>query len=199
MYLCYIDESGTPDMPGNTSHFVLAGVTVPIWHWTQADREIGAVMSQYDLAGAELHTAWLMRPYLEQAKIPNFEQLSRQARRSAVERARNVHLLKLQQSPGHRKTYMQARKNYDKSKEYVHLTYNERVSLVRDIADCVSQWGFARLFAECIDKLHFDPYRTARTIEEQAFEQVVSRFERFLTNITGGQQQKDVWVVSTRQ
>ncbi len=190
MYLCYIDESGTPDVPGNTSHFVLAGVTIPIWHWTQADREIGAIMSRYDLAGAELHTAWLMRPYLEQAKIPNFEQLSRQARRSAVERARNAHLLKLQQSSGHRKTYLQARKNYDKSKEYVHLTYDERVSLVRDVAHCVSQWGFARLFAECIDKLHFDPYRTARTIEEQAFEQVVSCFERFLTNITGGQQQK---------
>jgi hypothetical protein len=190
MYLCYIDESGTSDVPGNTSHFVLAGVTIPIWHWTQADREIGNIMARHDLADAELHTAWLLRPYLEQRKIPNFEQLSRLARRSAVERERNAHLLRLQQAPGNRKAYLQAKKNYEKTNDYIHLTYDERVSLVRDVADCVSRWGFARLFAECIDKLHFDPYRTGRTIEEQGFEQVVSRFERYLANIGGGQMQK---------
>jgi hypothetical protein len=33
MYLCYIDESGTPESSGNTSHFVLAGISIPIWHW----------------------------------------------------------------------------------------------------------------------------------------------------------------------
>jgi hypothetical protein len=30
MYLCYIDESGTPQIPGNTSHFILAGLAIPI-------------------------------------------------------------------------------------------------------------------------------------------------------------------------
>lgn len=38
------------------------------------------------------------------------------------------------------------------------------------------------MFAECIDKVHFDPARTTRTIDEQAFEQVVSRFEQYLVN-----------------
>jgi hypothetical protein len=38
------------------------------------------------------------------------------------------------------------------------------------------------LFAECIDKTHFDPTRTGSTIDEQAFEQIVSRFEQFLVN-----------------
>ena len=33
MYLCYIDESGTSDIPGNTSHLILAGLSLPIWHW----------------------------------------------------------------------------------------------------------------------------------------------------------------------
>ena len=26
VYFCYIDESGTPQVPGNTSHYVLCGV-----------------------------------------------------------------------------------------------------------------------------------------------------------------------------
>ena len=42
MHLCYIDESGTPDVPGNTSHYVLAGISVPdqFWksHQTQLDQ-----------------------------------------------------------------------------------------------------------------------------------------------------------------
>ena len=43
MYLCYVDESGTPDIPGNTSHFVLAGISTPVWHWKNCDQEIRAI------------------------------------------------------------------------------------------------------------------------------------------------------------
>ena len=43
MYLYYTDESGTSDIPGNTSHFVLAGVSIPIWHWRDADGEVIAI------------------------------------------------------------------------------------------------------------------------------------------------------------
>lgn len=189
MYLCYIDESGTPDVPGNTSHFVLAGVSLPIWHWNDADREISRILQRYDIVDQELHTAWLLRPYLEQSRITNFAQLTRSDRRSAVQRARAAHLLQLQQRRGQHKTYQQVRKNYKHTEAYIHLTYDERAQLVRDAADCVSQWGFARLFAECIDKIYFDPNRARRTIEEQGFEQVVSRFERFLSNISEPGQQ----------
>lgn len=62
------------------------------------------------------------------------------------------------------------------------LTYAERAAVVREVADRIGGWGFARLFAECIDKVHFDPIRSARTVAEQAFEQVISRFQRYLTN-----------------
>lgn len=48
------------------------------------------------------------------------------------------------------------------------------------MATAVSKWGFARLFAECIDKIHFDPLRAQSTIDAQSFEQVVSRFEQYL-------------------
>ena len=150
MYLCYVDESGTPDVPGNTSCFVLAGISMPIWHWSDADRDISQIMAKYGLKDQELHTAWLLRPYLEQSRIPNFRSLCYAQRRSAVQRVRNAHLLKLQQSRGRHKAYKQARKNYKSTESYVHLTYDERVQLIQEIAEHISEWGFARLFAECI-------------------------------------------------
>lgn len=188
MYLCYVDESGTPDVPGNTSHFVLAGVSLPIWNWRAADRDISALMRAYDLSDEELHTAWLLRPYIEQKRIPNFAALSRSDRRTAVEQARNAHLLQLQQRSGGRSAYNQARKNYSKTKAYIHLTHGERQALVEAVADTIGGWGFARLFAECIDKIYFNPNRANRTIQEQAFEQVISRYERYLRNISSNHQ-----------
>lgn len=179
MYLCYIDESGTADVPGTTSHFILAGISLPIWHWRDADREISDILVRYDLSGEELHTAWILRSYVEQQRIPNFSQLSRDQRRAAVERERNRQILKLQKSQD-RKSYRQQKKNFAHTKSYIHLTRDERRQLVWDVADCVSKWGFSRLFAECIDKIYYDPARTPRTVDEQAFEQVVSRFEQYL-------------------
>jgi hypothetical protein len=49
----------------------------------------------------------------------------------------------------------------------------------------VRDWNFARLFAECVDKIYFDPSATGTSVDEQAFEQVVSRFEQYL-QITSG-------------
>jgi hypothetical protein len=94
MYVCYIDESGTSAIPGNTSHFILAGISIPIRHWRELDRNISTLLKQYGLEGEEFHTAWLLRKYLEQSKIPNFEKMDRTARRAAVERERNIILLR---------------------------------------------------------------------------------------------------------
>jgi hypothetical protein len=193
MYLCYIDESGTSDIPGNTSHFVLAGLSIPIWHWRTADRDISDTLSHYGLSGKELHTAWLLRNYLEQSRIPGFDQLSHASRRAAVEQARTRELLRLQANPQKRKAYQQQKKNFAHTNPYVHLTRQERLDLVREVADKVSGWGYARLFAECIDKNYFDPSKSRNTISEQAFEQVVSRFERFLGNINVGPPSQDIF------
>lgn len=179
MYLCYIDESGTPELPGNSSHFVLAGLSLPIWHWKDADREIGRILDGYGLADAELHTAWMLRKYLEQLRIPGFEQLNRSQRRAAADRYRAGELLRLQRESDS-KAYRQAKKNFAQTIAYAHLTYQERRQVVQEVADAIGNWGFARLFAECIDKLHFDPAKTGRTVSEQAFEQVISRFEQYL-------------------
>jgi hypothetical protein len=182
MYLCYIDESGTPEIPGNTSHFILAGLAMPIWHWRDADREVTRVLTHYDLADAEFHTAWILKGYREQNQIQGFDGLSRALRRREVERRRNAKLLDLQRQQRHA-TYKQTKKDFIHTNAYVHLTRTERLSLVREVADVISHWGFARLFAESIDKIHFDPASSVRSVEEQAFEQVISRFQRFLTNV----------------
>lgn len=178
MQLCYIDESGTPDVPGNTSHYILAGLSVPDSYWKQHHTQLEKIKSRYGLEDAEIHVAWMMRPYYEQRLISGFESMTYEQRRSEVRRQRNAELLRLQRV--NRKGYRQTRKNYQKTEAYVHLTMDERRQSVTDIAKLISDWGVVRLFAECIDKLHFDPARTNRTVHEQAFEQVVSRFERYL-------------------
>ncbi len=185
MYLCYIDESGTSQIPGNTSHYVLAGISIPIWHWNDCDHEINQIKKKYSLENAEIHCGWIIRKYLEQSKIENFKNLSIPIRRSKVEELRKIEIFRLQRT-GNSKHYHKTKKNYRITSQYIHLTYEERKGFINEIAKCVSGWGFARLFAECINKIYFDPHRTGSTVDEQAFEQVVSRFETYLRIINTG-------------
>jgi Protein of unknown function (DUF3800) len=182
MYLCYIDESGTPEVPGVSSHFVLAGVSIPVWHWRGADRDVTNILVRYGLAEAELHTGWMLHSYYEQGQIPHFASLDWATRRAEVNRKRAAYLLHLQRA-GKPSTLRRTKKNYRHTAAYVHLTRSERLDCIRDVADCIGGWGFARLFAECIDKLHFDSAHAGKSVEVQAFEQVVTRFERLLSNI----------------
>jgi hypothetical protein len=178
MYLCYIDESGTPSIPGNTSHFILCGLAIPAYHWKDCDRDIARLKSKWLLQDCEIHTAWMIRPYLEQKKIENFNQLDYKERRSEVTKYRKNELYRLQKI--NIKLFHQTKKSYRKTEPYIHLTYEERKQVISDFSELIGKWGFARLFAECIDKVHFDPSRAIQTIEEQAFEQIVSRFEHYL-------------------
>jgi hypothetical protein len=75
MLLCYLDESGTPEIPGNTSHYILAGLAIPVYKWKEAEQDINTIKQKYGLEDKEIHTAWLLRKYIEQSKIPNFETL----------------------------------------------------------------------------------------------------------------------------
>ena len=180
MHLCYIDESGTPDQPGNTSHYVLAGLSIPDQFWKQHHEQLESIKGQYGLEDTEIHAAWMMRKYIEQQSIPGFAWMSAERRRSEVRRRRISEMLRLQKVNA--RQYKQTRKNYQKTEAYIHLTLDERVQVVTDIAERISSWGVARLFAECIDKVHFDSAIAGTTVHEQAFEQIVSRFERFLRN-----------------
>jgi hypothetical protein len=182
MYLCYIDESGTSQIPGNTSHFILAGLAVPIWHWKTCDQEVYFIKRKYELEKAEIHVAWMMRRYPEQDSIADFNLLDYDQRRRQVNSIRVSKQLALQKK-GFSKAYQTNKKFYQKTADYIHLSHPERVNCVKEIADCIGNWGFARLFAECIDKTHFDPVRAPSPIDVQAFEQVVSRFEQYLQNL----------------
>ncbi len=180
MYFCYIDESGTPEIPGTSSHYVLCGISIPIDKWKKCDSQIHAIKKKYGLGEAEIHTGWILRSYLEQSKIPDFESMDWTERRSAVLRERKKAIYSLQKS-GNKKLYKQSKKNYNKTEAYIHLTYAERLSLIQEIADKIGSWKFARIFAEAVDKTHFNPAVAKRTVDEMALEQIVSRFENFMT------------------
>lgn len=176
--LCYIDESGTPQIPGNTSHYVLAGLSIPIGNWKKYDNQIQSIKKKYGLEKEEIHTAWILRPYLEQTKIPDFDSLDYEKRRREVNKQRLINIQALTKKKS--KLLSQTKKNYKKTEAYIHLSYAERKSFILEIAKALAGWKEARLFAECIDKVSFNPAKSRYSVDEQAFEQVVSRFETFL-------------------
>lgn len=178
MYFCYIDESGTPEIPGTSSHYVLCGLAIPIDQWKKCDKQIHAIKHKYGLDDAEIHTGWILRTYLEQSRIPDFETKSYADRRLAVMQERAKEIYRLQHS-GNKKLYKQCKKNYRMTEAYIHLTRDERISLIQEIADKIGSWRFARLFAEGVDKTHFNP-ASKHTIDEMALEQIVSRFEQYM-------------------
>lgn len=181
MYLCYVDESGTPQLPGNTSHFVLSGIALSISKWKECDRQISIVKERFRLRGAETHTAWIARSYKEQRIIPNFDRLSDDDRRRQVAQYRHSEILRLQRSKN-RNLYQQTKKFFAHTDQYVHLTHTERIDFLRQVADRIGSWQHARLFAECIDKPHFVSQRNPLSVDEQAFEQLISRLEAYLEN-----------------
>ena len=137
MYLCYIDESGTPDVPGNTSHYILAGISIPVQFWRDCDKDIEAIKIEYDLADEEIHVAWLLRSYPEQNKIIGFDKLDYVQRRREVTVFRAAELLRLQRVKNPTLLH-QTKKNYEKTACYVHLTTAERRELIRKMAKALS-------------------------------------------------------------
>lgn len=184
MHLCYIDESGTPEPTGNTSHYVLAGLSIPDQYWHRCHAQMESVKQRYKLEDEEIHVAWMLRDYVEQRSIPGFETMPPEQRRSETLRKRAAECSRL--AKGNPRALKETRNNYKHTEAYVHLTATERRQALLEIAELVSSWGDVRLFAECIDKVHFDPAIAGKSVAEQAFEQVVSRFERYLQNTQSG-------------
>ena len=84
MHICYLDESGTSEVGANTTHFVLLGVAIPADSWKEKDRGITQIKQRFDIEGDEIHTAWIVRDYPEQRRVPGFEAMSYAERRRAV-------------------------------------------------------------------------------------------------------------------
>ena len=60
------------------------------------------------------------------------------------------------------------------------MTLDERRAYIKELVVCIGSWGFARLFAECIDKAHWHPSIAFKSIDEQSFTQIITRFEHYL-------------------
>jgi hypothetical protein len=154
MYLCYIDESGVPEIGRGTSHFVLVGLSIEAWDWKRQDRAVTAIKNRFGLSSAEVHTGWMTRRYIEQEKITNFSTLDWAQRRLQAQQGRDAQLIRVAAVKGP-KDAQELRKAYRKSEAYIHLTLNERMDFLREVADLIGSWGNTRLFAEAIDKTSF--------------------------------------------
>jgi hypothetical protein len=180
MYMCYLDESGVQEHTG-TSHFVLLGLAVMAEEWKTLERQITQLKDRYGVADAEIHAAWVARRYVEQERIPNFETLAGPDRRQAAQTIRDHDLIRIA-ARGTAKQLKAAKLNYRKTSPYIHLTLNDRMQLLRDLADCIAGWPEARLFAEVLDKAF--TYGAVRPLPpfEFAFTELVQRYEYFLRN-----------------
>ncbi len=87
--ICYLDESGTPELSGQTTHFVFLALSIPASSWKDKDAEITVIKRRYELQGQEIHTAWIARRYQEQEVIPAFQDLTYDERRTAVRTERD--------------------------------------------------------------------------------------------------------------
>lgn len=174
MYICYLDESGTADLSGNTEHFVLVGLAIPASTWKAKDSQIATIKGKFGLDESEIHAAWMARDYPEQRSVPGFEALDHSARRKGVLGVRALNVARAGRRAG-----SELLKNYRKTEPYVHLARRERKACLAELAEVVGGWTDAKLFADACWKRHV-PAGTDNFAF--AFEQVVTRFHTYLVN-----------------
>lgn len=66
---------------------------------------------------------------------------------------------------------------------YIHLARTERSQLYEDALDTIGNHQGIKLFGEIIDKRHFYNVNPDGDIFQQAFSQVISRFDAFLQRV----------------
>jgi hypothetical protein len=179
MHICYLDESGVPQrQAGTTPYFVLVGFAIPALTWRQKDAEIEQILNTHNLFG-EIHTAWIARKYPEQQRIVGFETLSPDDRRQAVQQERQLDLVK---AAGRGvKAVKQLAKSYEKTNKYIHLSYQERLDILRALADKIGSWDDVVIFADAQRKSAHSIVNTGDRLLEFTFEQVVTRYHHYLS------------------
>lgn len=177
MYICYLDESGTPEPGANSDHFALLGMAIPADTWKTKDAQVDALKMKYGLQDKEIHTAWMLRDYPEQNRVPNFETLDWDTRRRATLGVRVMNLSR----PRKNTQQKELLKNYRKTEAYVHLSRMERTALAQELADLLGSWGDARLFSD----VHAKQHTNGTDHYAMAFEQIVTRFNTYLTVTSG--------------
>lgn len=178
MHILYVDESGVEQVNAGTTHFVLLGLAIPAQNWKSLDAALANIKDKYNLRDEEIHSAWMHRRYSEQESVSNFDALDFTSRRAEAERAirkraGSIGVL------GDQKKIKSYRRESKAIRPYLHLTRDERLNCLYDLAREVGSWSEVRIFADIICKANFTPGRL--TLYEMAFEQVLTRFQSFLT------------------
>lgn len=182
MHILYVDESGNPDDEPTSSHFVIAGLSLPLHTWKDRDADLRRLFTEHRLAGAEVHSAWMARRYPEQQRIDGFHTLSESSRRDSVIAERKKDLAKAGlRGP---KAVRSLNGNYRKTAAYIHLSHDERLAALRAIADLLGGWEDVRLFAEAQMKSELTPTKRRRA-RGNGLEQVTTRFNTYLDNVHG--------------
>ncbi len=181
MYILYLDESGVPQPhPSQTSHYIFLGTAVYIGSWFWLERKVQDLKSRYALGAPEnfeLHAAWIRRPYPEQLHVPDFNVLGSQARYDAVEAIRRERRQTVWPTLSGSKRQDESRV-HRLTEPYIHLTLDEREKLIDEALHIVADSERrVVLFAEAIDKARL---REGLDPVDQAFTQVVTRFNHFL-------------------
>jgi hypothetical protein len=178
MYILYVDESGVEQIGAGTSHFILLGLMIPAEHWKSLDKALENTKDNYGLREVENHTAWMCRHYAEQESISNFRDLSQDQRRSQArqEIRRRAGAIGVSGNLKRMKSYRKEARLID---PYIHLTREERIACLKELAQQLASWPDVRIFADAISKQDF--MSTQITPYEMAFEQVLTRFQAFLS------------------
>jgi hypothetical protein len=118
------------------------------------------------------------RRYSEQESIPDFDALNAADRRAAAEAAvrRRAGAAGILGNPKKIKAY---RRESRAILPYLHLTRAERHQCLEDLARQLASYRNVRIFADAISKPDFKHRRT--TPYEMAFEQVLTRFQAYLS------------------
>lgn len=184
MWLLYLDESGVPERhPSQTSHYIQLGLAVHEGTWFALEKQVRMLKNRYaiesDPTTFELHAAWMLDRYPEQGRIANFERLAWGSRRELVERARQE--WEKQAAPTLSGSKRRSKRRFHReTSPYTHLTLKERTEVIESALGIVSRYRRGLyLFGEAISKPHLN--ETIDPVEE-AFTQIVSRFETFLRN-----------------
>jgi hypothetical protein len=180
MHILYVDESGVEELRSGTTHFVLLGLSIPAEQWKSLDKALGAIKAACQLDDAEIHTAWMHRRYSEQESVVGFDSMDSEARRAAAETAIRKRAGAIGVLGGNAKVKAYRRESRA-IRPYLHLTRDERLSCLDDLTCEVASWPDVRIFADAISKPDFPA--SAYTPYEQAFEQVMTRFEAYLAKI----------------
>lgn len=178
MYILYMDESGVEELAAGTSHFVLLGLAIPADQWKQLDLALGNLKNTFGLRDAEIHAAWMHRRYSEQESIGGFDTLGYDDRRTAAEAAvrKRAGIIGVQ---GSKKKIEAYRRESRAIRPYLHLTRAERLQCLHALAQELSLQPDVRILADVISKPDYGVRAT--TPYEMAFEQVLTRFQAFLT------------------